>query len=227
MIYSLDLNERRDQTARMIRKLLGQRVEIRFAGELGLKCDGGLGGFTSAGLHSLVAESRPDLHRGPVPTVVIVDNFLRDGSIPHGHVAGWFDAIVLHEISHIVEAGESAETAPNDDPAQLRELASTPWRTWPAYASLPKWAGHGARYIRTLLHLRHRLASRGHAVSLEMAFCSAAYGLSRIEDYRISLGDEPARNDWRRMADVLAEPVPEEFKNLWSDDVVRSFSACS
>ena len=118
----------------------------------------------------------------------------------------------LFAVPHVVDWDQSPANTPCDDPGQLRRLISTSCQNWPTYAGKPKWVGHGVEFIRTMLHLWHRLENRGHVVSLVAAFNAEMYGLSTIEDYRDALGDEPGRCDWRPLREVLDEPAPDEFK---------------
>lgn len=220
----LDLGPRRDQFQRIASKVLGWRVEILFSAELALECHGDLGGMTGPGLHGLVREARPDLHRGNVSTVIINGDPQADGGVDPIKAAMSFDGIALHELAHLVESPPLVDRPEMTVGREARELAATHWRAWPAHSGGFPWAGHNATFIRRLLHVRHRLLNRGNFVCLEAAFNSKAYGLSSIKSYQNALGGEPSRSDWRRLADVLAEPAPEEFKQLWSSDVIRSLA---
>ncbi len=221
MIDSFDLDTRRDQMRRMVAKMIGQRCYIVFASEIGLECHGRLGGFTAVGLHTLIKETMPGEYVGPLPTVVVVDNDLRDVTLSPAAAACMFDAICLHELAHIVERGINAENGTAIDAAILRGIVATPWTEWPLH-SPAKWAGHDLKYIRVLCHLLHRSKSRGLWVSPELAFGHEDYGLSPLSEYADSLGDEPQLTSWLPLSQALNRPAPDEFKQLWSRDVVAS-----
>lgn len=222
MIHSLNLTVRRDQTRRFIGSMIRQRVYLVFSSELGLQCHGRLGGLTAVGLSALVRESMPGEYFGPSPAIAIVDDHLRDGTYSPDGSAMLFDSMVLHEFTHIVSAGVSFEICPESDPEQLRDLVQMPSAEWPSHTGPLRWAGHDCRFIRALCHLHHRMQSRGHWVSLSLAFSHESYGLSSVEEYADALGDECQRKDWLPMSEALALPMPAKFQKLWTDDVVRS-----
>lgn len=224
MITSMNLNERRDEMRRMIASILGERCYLVFSSELRLSCHGSLGGFTSFGLSALVRESLPEQYVGPMPAVAVVDDHLRDSRYALGS-AMLFDGIVLHELAHIVEMSITAQRCPAGDSEMLRELVQIPHTEWLEHSGPYRWAGHDCRFIRALCHIHHRMASRGHWVSLSLAFDHDAYGLSHIERYADELAGECQAKDWLPFNEVLALPMPEGFRKLWTDDVVRSVRA--
>jgi len=79
MIYSLDIDKRRDEMRRMVPKLIGERCYVVFSSELGLQCHGRLAGMTAIGLSALIAETIPQHYCGPMPAIAIVDDDLRNG----------------------------------------------------------------------------------------------------------------------------------------------------
>lgn len=220
MITAIDLNKRRDQTRRMLASLLGERCYLHFSSELGLKCHGDLGGMTSASLSAVVRDALPNEYSGPMPAIVIVDDRLR--RFEAMEAATTFDAFVLHEAGHILADGVTAASCPEVDCENIPEMVGDDWRTWPEHCGGHPWTGHDHRFIRALLHLHHRMESRGHVVYLPAAFQSAVYGLSPIENYRDALGMECQQNDWRPIQEALSGRVPAAFDRLWADDVVRS-----
>ncbi len=222
MIRSLDLNTRRDQTRKMLTSILGERIYITFASELGLKCHGRLAGLTAVGLSALVRQSMPEQYVGPLPAIAVVDDDLRSGKYKPDGAAMVFDAIVLHEASHIATSAVTSEICPVDDSESLRDLVQVPWREWKSHSGAILWTGHDSKFIRALCHLHHRMESRGHWVSLDLAFSHTLYGLSSAEKYADSLDDECRSKDWLPLSEALSRPMPEKFVKLWQDDVVRS-----
>lgn len=219
MIHSLDLNKRRDQTRRMLRNILGEPIYVMFSHELGLLCDGNLAGMAAVGLSALVAESMPDEYVGPGPAITVVDDHLRDGTYSPEGAAMVFDAIALHEVAHVVTFDVPY---PECDGEGLRSLVKIPNKQWPAHAGQFRWLGHDCRFIRSLIHISHRMRSRGHKTYLEFAFNHEAYGLSPADEYQIALGNEPADADLKPLREVLAEPMPAKFRELWGRDVLAS-----
>ncbi len=217
-----ELKKRRDHWERLIPKLIDRRVYVVLASELGIRPHGDLAGFTSPSLHVLIREQLPDAYRGALPGIVFVDQW--PGSDAATLAVG-FDAIVTHELAHVVESDLTSANCREDGGGELRSLLSKPRTDWPAHAGSIRWKGHDVRFIRALCHLVHRLESRGLPISHESAFVHRAYGLSPLKRYRASLGDEPSRNSWRPLADVLAEPFPEKTQQLWARDVSRSVNS--
>lgn len=226
MIHSINIDKRRAQTRRFIASMIGQRVYLVFASELGLQCHGKLAGMTAVGLSALVRESLPDEYFGPSPAICIQDDHLRDGTYSPEGSAMLFDAIVLHELSHVVQSGITFEACPESDGEQLRQLVQMPWTDWKAHTGAAKWIGHDCRFIRTLCHVHHRMKSRGHCVSLNLAFSHTLYGLSSAEEYAAALGDECSAMSWLPLSEALARPMPAKFQKLWVADVLQSLKNC-
>jgi hypothetical protein len=224
VIHSLDLNKRRDQTRKMLDNILGERVYVAFASELGLQCHGRLAGLTAIGLSALIRESMPEQYTGPAPAMAVVDDDLRSGKYKPDAAAVLFDAIILHEASHIVTSGVTTEICPEDDNEELRNLVQVPWRDWKSHSGAVLWTGHDSKFIRALCHLHHRMESRGHWVSLDLAFSHQTYGLSPAEEYAETLGMECQASDWLPLKESLSRPMPEKFVKLWQGDVARSLS---
>jgi len=222
MIHSLDIDKRRGQWRRTIPGLIGQQCYLVFASELGIQCHGRLAGLTAVGLSALVAESLPDQFRGPLPAICIVDDDLRSGKYSPEGAAVVFDAIVLHELAHVVAGNITPEVCPVSDQESLRDLVATDCLEWPAHAGSLRWLGHEARFIRALCHLHYRLNSKRQWTSLSLSFSHKSYGLSSAERYLKALGDELQRYDWLTLQEVLNRPMPEAFSKLWTADVLRS-----
>jgi hypothetical protein len=85
------------------------------------------------------------------------------------------------------------------------------------------FVGHGANWLRTLLHLRYRAKRAvGIAVPLEALCDSANYRIARLELYKAALGDEPKRCRHMSFRQILASPPPMTFAALWRDDVLAA-----
>ncbi|MFO1007333.1 MAG: hypothetical protein U0929_15335 [Planctomycetaceae bacterium] len=218
-MLDIALPRRRDQWERLASKILDRRVQIFLSSELGI-IDDQLQAFTSPGIAAMAQRRRPDLSRGLTPAIVVCDGQLSKKSPFLATVD--FDAAVVHELGHIAELDVTTELCSQWGSVELERTLATPWRTWPAHAG-PRWAGHDFRFIRGLLHVIYRIESRGLKILPGLAFDPRCYGLlSTIEELEQSLGDEPSRNSWRPIADVLAEPAPVEFLELWGRNVADS-----
>ncbi|MEO2031144.1 MAG: hypothetical protein ABGZ35_03560 [Planctomycetaceae bacterium] len=217
MIYTIDVIARRNQTEKMLSKILDQRVEIRFADEVELTCVT-VDGFTGPAVHQLISAGGQQ----PVQAIVVSGRCL-DPAEDAAEMCVDFDAIVLHEAGHVAVHGlPVTDGQMTRDTAQ--QLCNTPASQWPSQIGPAgvKWVGHDFKFIRALLHVRHRMVNRRHAPLLQLAFRGELYGLSEIDAYRTALGSEPSDNDWLPLRDVLRKQPPKEFIRLWEDDVVRS-----
>ena len=223
-VSSLDLSKRRDQMRKLVTGILSERCYVVFATEIGLQCHGRLAGLTAVGLSGLIRESMPNQYVGPLPAIAVVDDDLRCGKFGPEGAALVLDAIILHEAAHIVASAVTSAICPDADTEALRDLVQTPWREWQSHSGPFRWAGHDHKFIRALCHLHHRMQSRGHQVSLNLAFNHESYGLSSAERYAEALGGECERLNWKPLKEALGGPMPAEFQKLWQDDVVRSLS---
>lgn len=123
-MFSLDLHERRGQMRRMLSRILGERVEIAFASELGVAVDSAISGLTSTTLSSLLREKNPDSWTEHRATMLIADAHLR--GLDPVEAALRFDATVLHETGHILNVNHVNVDVPA---APLAELIRTPPKT--------------------------------------------------------------------------------------------------
>lgn len=133
------------------------------------------------------------------------------------------NALCCHELAHI--AISSLEKPDILDPSELAPVVSGPWRDWPAHQGPFLWHGHGAMFIRAVLHIAHRLNNQALPIVLPWAFNHWAYGLSAVEQYMKALGDECRAKDWLPLAEALSGPMPAKFERLWTADVLRSLKS--
>jgi hypothetical protein len=105
--------------------------------------------------------------------------------------------LLLHELAHLLPVGQFDMTDAGDP-----------------------WDRHGPQFIRRVLHLHHRVTTRGQVANLfECAAAGRAYGLSSIRHYAQALGDEPARMAGASFAEIEAAPLPPRFAELFASDV--------
>ena len=216
-MLSLNLNERRCQMRRTLSGILGERIEIALASELGVEVDPTVSGLTSTTLSSLLREKNPDAWTEHRATMLIIDAHLTELDPVAAGIM--FDATAIHEAAHLLTVDHMAVDVPA---APLANLIRTPHMTWPNYATGPKWITHDCRFIRALIHLSARLQSRKSRVVISQAFDHKRYGLSPIEAYVAALGDEVEMTDLMPLREVLSRPMPAEFGELWGRDVVSS-----
>ncbi len=223
MIKSHDLPTRRDQSERFYAELLGQPVYISLATELQLHCDGSLAGFCGPAVHLLVKASTPSRYHGPRPGIVVCDDYLR--SMSPTVAAAEFDAVVLHEIAHVVCDGTTSETCPTGGGGGwLRKIVATDPRTWPRHRGSIPWMGHDWRFVRALAHLLYRSADRGHLVCSELAFPASDYRLRPLPEYFDELQFEVRRHDLKPLSDVMRLPMPGGFQRLWQESSVAALT---
>ncbi len=218
-VWSLHLDERRAQSEALYTQILGEPLYVVFTSELRLEHRPTLHGFASAGVHSLVQECLPQRYRGPSPGVVISDGDLRRQD--PATAATLFDAAALHEVSHIAASGITRAVCQRFHGGAHREQMMAAAPSEPLL-----WLHHGAAFLRALCHLAHRVQSRGHLVSLELAFSHEAYGLSPAVQYRMACGDECSATSWLSLREALGRPSPAEFQELWTSDVRESLKSC-
>lgn len=188
-------------------------------------CDG----FTSPRLDLYLQEVIGPAWRGRGPCMVVNDDF--ESHMDARDVESDIFHTVLHELAHILLRPTAHRHQPSDNPALLQFEAlcmgnAVSREDEPAETAAP-FQGHGHRFIRAALHLRHRAEVLGTLVPM-FGYCAGAYyGLSHPNRYREALGDEPVRLADRRIRDILDTPYPKAFWRLWSTDVARWLSDVS
>ncbi len=141
-----------------------------------------------------------------------------------------FRAIVVHELAHIVARGELWQDRDENDHGRIAaEAAAMDARVAgppPPEVALFPFYGHGGPFVRTVLHLCHRVAAAGECVAPSEVFLSPGYCLSPLNAYRAALGSEPRRLAKRSFRDILKMPCPKKFWCLWTADVAQWLSLC-
>jgi len=133
--------------------------------------------------------------------------------------------LVLHELAHIIDFGpRQDETEPDPDLIKLAQLSLAADLTGVEAptngpgATVP-WRGHEWPFIRIALHLAHRAAAMGVAVTASDVFGARDYELSRTSEYVAALGDEPERLASRPITTINGVPPPDALVALWQADV--------
>ena len=127
------------------------------------------------------------------------------------------NSLVTHEAAHVA-LGSKIEV----DVQSLKPVVSTKWRTWPAHVGAYKFHGHEKQFIRSVIHISHRLSGMGFPSLPQWVFQHRQYGLSSLVRYTKALGDEPERLSWVPLGEAWSRQAPAAFEKLWANDVVRS-----
>lgn len=130
-------------------------------------------------------------------------------------------AIALHELAHILERPRLVTERVGVTPAQIQfealVIAEAVVKDPPP--EQPAYQGHESSFIRLALHLCHRAAERGVQIAPPIVCGGWPYGLSPAFRYVEALGDEAARLADLSFRDILAISPPQDFAQLWVDDV--------
>lgn len=182
----------------------------------------GCDAFTTPALDLYLRDFIGPRWRGRGPCMVINDTVLL-GDIHADELERVTLGIVLHELAHILERPKLYRDRPDADSDRTKfeslVVADAIKRPAPR-ASVPAYFGHGASFIRTVLHLRHR-ATKHHAHVVPSQLCAGRhYGLSNAERYVDALGDEPDRLANDTFRSILNATPPPEFSRLWADDFI-------
>jgi hypothetical protein len=227
-MISQPLNEQRDTMRRLMGSILGERVYICFASEIGLTPHADLGGLAAPGLTKLIEERMPDEFVEPRPAIAVVDDPLLCGSQHRPGAVTWaFGGVAIHEFAHVVASGITAESVTAIDGEILPDLVKTVPSSWPAHAGPIRWLGHDCRFIRALCHLHHRAKARGHFIPPAFSFNHEYYTLPPLTEFLAALGGEPEDMALHPIREVMTTPAPSEFQRIWTDIVVRSLQGLS
>ena len=184
-------------------------------------CDG----FTSPSLDLYTKNVIGPAWRGRGPCMVINDTDFDERMDP-ADIESAISGIALHELSHILDRPVVRhKPSPAADPVRLRFEAlcmgdAVTREPAPAEIATP-FQGHGHRFIRAALHLRHRAEQVGVLVPMFYFCAGSQYGLSHPNRYRDALGDEPAQMADTSIRDILDTEYPKAFWRLWTADVAH------
>jgi len=199
--------------------------QSRLPDELGGQsvCDG----FTSPSLDLYLREVIGPAWRGRGPCMVIGDTKF-SARMEADEMELAFFSIALHELAHIIERPRLYHERQGVDPMRLLFEALCVGRAvaeeLSPHAAAAATEVHGLRFIRAMLHLRHRAALAGALIPLYGYCADRQYGLSHPNRYREALGDEPARLANRRIREILDAELPEAFSRLWAEDAAGRLS---
>ena len=177
-------------------------------------------GYTTPSLDLHLQEFIPD-YRGRGPCMVLNDLALRE----HPDADHKVVSTTMHELAHMLEWPTPYRPRPNVTVSKIeveaREIADAVSQPAGPLETYCPWAGHGINFTRLCLHLQYRADEVGEHVSPAQLCAGYRYGLSHAARYSIALADEPERLAGRPLRHLHDEPVTQEFKRLFLDDVDR------
>ena len=188
----------------------------------------GCEGYTSPSLDLYLREVLAPSWQGRGPCLVVNDLLLAD--VPPDDRESAFQAVVLHELTHILERPALYRDRPEADAGCLKfEALAVAHQTACAEpeCDVPLYAGHEASFIRMVLHLRHRAMQHGAYVAPSRLCAGHRYGLFYAERYVQALGDEPEQLARGPLRIICQLPPPTEFTQLWDADVRASHHTLS
>jgi len=189
-------------------------------------CDG----FTSPNLDLCLRPAIGARWRGRGPCMV-VRGVETVGAMDAHDAEQAFLSVAIHELAHIVARypllSDQSESDHAAIAAQADRLAQQVAAPRPIETRLIPFFGHGARFIRTALHLCFRAALVGTPMSPTAVFNGEGYCLSHVNRYRTALGDEPNRMVADSFREILEQPYPPEFWQIWTTDVAQWLSVSS
>ena len=197
--------------------------QSRLPNHLGGKavCDG----FYSPRLDMYLESVIGPAWRGRGPCMVINDTDFDERMDP-ADIESAISGIALHELSHTLDRPVlSCKPSPAADPVRIQFEAlcmgdAVAHDPAPAENAAP-FQGHGHRFIRAALHLRHRAEVVGVPIPLYCYCAGNQYGLSHPNCYRDALGDEPVRLADTSIRNILDTEYPKAFWRLWTTDVAH------
>lgn len=131
----------------------------------------------------------------------------------------------IHELGHHIEHLAIDAAVQESGLGSLADVV--PSENYVAYAthsigapSCEPWRGHGLAFVRSFLHLVHRLRQHGCNLVADDRAAGSVYGLSPLVDYSKALGDEPGQHIEQSLVDVLRTPAPVAMVDLFERDTM-------
>lgn len=151
---------------------------------------------------------------GRGPCLVINDIALAEDYEPVDHEELVLN-YTLHELSHILDRQELFARRPEEPDRIVFESLVMASVTDSKPVDSPI-VGHGLQFIRIAIHLAERANAEGYDIRLAGVCPTHKFGLSPIEEYCISLGDEVVKNFHLRFRDF--GPPPLQLIDLFNSD---------
>lgn len=215
-----------NDTARRLQAIVAQVAPLDFTAErpLLVACSGDLpreyqtgncSGYATQQLGEILAPHLRDWTEGA--QAVVVDDRISDWRVLIG--------ATLHEAAHVIDM----RTEPATEKTPL-PLESAKWQLSAGLANIragkmvdpTPWYGHEKTWIRIMCHLITR-AREHHNITCCDNVGGGTYKLSGGWEYAKALGSEVEDNRHRALCDIIAEPPPPEFSQLFARDVASWF----
>jgi hypothetical protein len=177
-------------------------------------------GYTLNWLDLILQDQLGSAWRGRGPCIVANDIAMRQDL--GNDIESTFLATVLHELAHVFERDMRYGPALDASPARMQfeglRLAQIISEPVPESDHARTIHQHDLRFIRALLHLRHRAERHGVRLAPGILFNDGpAVYITPIE-YRLALEDEPEQMFDASIRSILAAPPPSLFVRLWNDE---------
>lgn len=177
-------------------------------------------GYTLNWLDLILQDQLGSAWRGRGPCIVANDMAMRQDL--GDDIEATFLATVLHELAHVFERDMRFDPAPDTSPARMQfeglRLAQAMSEPVPETEHARTIHQHDLRFIRVLLHLRHRAEHHGVRLAPGILFNDGpAVYITPIE-YRLALEDEPEQMFDASIRSILVAPPPPLFTRLWNDE---------
>lgn len=175
-------------------------------------------GYTMQWLDWVLHDPIGTAWQGRGPCIVVNDLAMTQDLGPDIEVA--FLATVIHELAHVFERDMRYDARPDISADRLvferLKLAHDVEQPVPACERVRTYHQHDQRFIRAVLHLRHRAERCGAMLVAAMLFNDGPAVYVTPFDYLLALQNEPERRIDAGIREILASPVPPAFARLWA-----------
>jgi hypothetical protein len=178
-------------------------------------------GYTLSRLDLILRDQIGPAWQGRGPCIVCNDIAMREDLGPF--LTPTFLANSLHELAHVLERGMTFEDQPEVCSDRLMfdglVVAHAMNEPVPATHARQRFLQHDDRFLRAILHLRHRAGRLGVHLAPGMIVPDTQPMLWSPSRYRIALGDEPDRLRDVPIRTILLMDPPADFVRLWADEL--------
>lgn len=180
-------------------------------------------GYTMQWLDWLLRDQIGTAWQGRGPCIVVNDLAMTEDLGPDIEAA--FLATVIHELAHVFERDMRYDARPDISADRLvferLKLAHDVEQPVPECERVRTYHQHDQRFIRAMLHLRHRAERLGARLAPALLFNDGPAVYVTPSDYLLALQNEPERRIDAGIREILASPVPPAFARLWADELER------
>lgn len=178
-------------------------------------------GYTLSRLDLILRDQIGHAWRGRGPCIVVNDLALAEDF--GDCVLTNFLATALHELAHVFERGMTFDEMPELNPARLifegLVVARAMDEPTPNTERPQRFLQHDDRFLRAVLHLRHRANELGVHLSRDHILPADQPMLFSVGRYRVALDDELDRFDGLSIRTILSMAPPPPFARLWAEEL--------